>query len=106
MSNKVITIFYTNSYNELFIMNIPYSKEWMDKLKIASGTCVPGVYLSIDNVINEIEQRVTILDNFTDPCVFYELLIPPEETGSWQKYIIKNGTELSFHSEGIFVINY
>lgn len=110
MSDKVITIIYDITTETPTVANIPYSKEWLDKLKLANGAYINDVETSPEqeNIINEIEQRITSLDQDEVPSEYFGdcLVISPEEVGSWKKYIVKDGVESPFHSVGIFIVGF
>ena len=110
MSNKFITILYNNISDDPLVANIPYSKEWMEKLTIANGAYINDVKTSPEqeDIINEIEQRITILHDDETPLEYFgdSLVISPDEVGSWSKYLIKDGLEIPFNSEGLFIVGF
>ena len=109
MSNKVITILYHDNIHEMPIFfNITYSKKWMDKLNLVNNIYINdiGITSEQENIIKEIEQRITNIEKDSNPLNYFGknyLVIPFEEIGSWSKYIIESG-EQSFHSVGFFVV--
>lgn len=110
MSDKVITVIYDNTTEKSIVANIPYSKEWLDKLKLANGAYINDIKTSPEqeDIINEIEQRITALDQDEVPSEYFGdcLVISPEEVGTWEKYIVQDGVESPFHSEGIFIVGF
>lgn len=112
MSNKFITILYNNIYSTPLVVNIPYSKKWIEKLKSVNGGYINDEKISVEQeqIIYEIEQRITILNDYEKEDILDtfgdSLVIPPNEVGSWAKYIIKDGLEIPFNSEGLFIVGY
>ena len=91
MPNKFITVLYNNTADDPIVANIPYSKEWMEKLTIANGAYINDDKTSPEqeDIINEFDERINI---------------PPDEMGSWAKYVLKFGEEIHFNSVGCFIL--
>lgn len=108
MPNKFITILYNDMSDAPTIINIPYSKEWMEKLTIANGAYINYNETSPEQekIIDEIEQRFTTINDTDDPLEYFDTdsTIPREEIGSWAKYVLKFGEEIPFNSVGCFIL--